>query len=149
MKKVGAGTVEKRGKDCWRIRISVVHDDGTPERLGRTVHCRTKTEAKQILDAWRTELMTQGDDIRRKGMTVREYLLEHVVYCRDVEQLSPTTVRGIETSSTPVSLASSERFRSWSLSRIWSRSIMLSCARMAAWGASPFLARPLLRRQAS
>lgn len=94
MKKVGAGTVEKRGKDCWRIRVSVVHDDGTPERLSKTVRCRTKTEAKHILDAWRTELMTQGGDVRRKGMTVREYLLEHVAYCRDVEQLSPTTVRG-------------------------------------------------------
>lgn len=94
MKKVGLGTVEKRGKDCWRIRISVVHDNGVPERLDKTVHCRTKTEAKELLDSWRMELMAEATDIRRKGMTVREYLLEHVAYCRDVEGLSPTTVRG-------------------------------------------------------
>ena len=94
MKSVGKGTVEARRKGVWRLRVSVVYDDGTPERLSKNVECRTKTEAKKLLDAWRAELLTNTVDIRRTGLTLAEFLNEHIEYCRDVENLSPNTVRG-------------------------------------------------------
>ena len=89
MKSVGKGTVEARRKGVWRLRVSVVYDDGTPERLSKNVECRTKTEAKKLLDAWRAELLTSTVDIRRTGLTLAEFLNEHIEYCRDVENLSP------------------------------------------------------------
>jgi len=94
MKSVGKGTVEKRGKESWRLRISVIHDNGERERKSQIVCCRTKTEAKDKLDKWRTELLTSNTDVRREGLTLGEYLDEYLLYLRDVEELSPPTISG-------------------------------------------------------
>ncbi len=94
MKSVGKGNVERRGPESWRLRVSVVRDDGTSERMTKTVKCRTKTEARKSLDEWRAELLTKVVDVRREGITLGEYLGEYLEYCRSVEKLSPSTLRG-------------------------------------------------------
>ena len=99
MRSVGKGTIEARGKGRWRLRVSVRHDDGTTERLDRTVETRTKTEARGMLDDWREELRHCDVPVSRKeeekgDMTLREYLEGYLAYCHDVKRLSPNTVRG-------------------------------------------------------
>lgn len=94
MKSVGKGTVEERKKGAWRIRVTVTYDDGSSERLSKSVACRNKTEARKALDAWRAELLTSTVDIRRRNLKLGDYLNEHLDYCRDVLGLSPSTLRG-------------------------------------------------------
>lgn len=96
MKSVGKGTVELRKKGFWRLRVTVVYDDGTNERLSKNVECRTKTEARKALDAWRAELLTSIVDVRRRDLSLGDYLGEHLDYCRDVLGLSPSTIRGYQ-----------------------------------------------------
>ena len=70
MKTVGKGTVETRGKGKFRLRVSVGYDDGASKRLYKNVECRTKTEAKRMLDQWRMELLQDNVDYRRNDITV-------------------------------------------------------------------------------
>lgn len=84
----------KRGKGSWQLRVSVTEDTGQMKRLSRTVHCRTKTEAKRLLDEWRLELMSAKAPIDRKEITLEEFLREHIVYLHDVKHLSANTIRG-------------------------------------------------------
>ena len=94
MKTVGKGTVEARGKGKFRLRVSVTYDDGSSKRLYNNVECRTKTEAKRMLDQWRMELLQDDVDYRRDDITVYQYLSEYLEYCKIEEGLSPTTIRG-------------------------------------------------------
>jgi len=94
MQSVGKGTVEHRGGNSWRLRISVTYSDGQQKRLSKNASCRNKTEAKKELDRWRTELFSSKAEIRRDGLTLGEYLDEYLVYCRDEKTLSPTTISG-------------------------------------------------------
>jgi len=92
MKSVGKGTVEHRGGNSWRLRVSVTYSAGQQERLSKNLSCRNKTEAKKALDRWRAELLTSSTEIRRDGLTLGEYLDEYLLYCRDEKALSPTTI---------------------------------------------------------
>lgn len=99
MRSVGKGTVEPRGKNRWRLRVSVVFDNGESMRLDRSVECRTKTEAKGLLEDWRFELRNADELPKRMvkaahDQTLAEYLNEYVTYCHDIKHLSPNTVRG-------------------------------------------------------
>lgn len=94
MKSVGKGTVEERKKGMWRLRVTVVNDDGSTERLCKNVSCKNKTEARKELDVWKAEMLTSAVDVRRRDLTLGEYLVEHLEHCRDVENLSPNTIRG-------------------------------------------------------
>ncbi len=94
MKSVGKGTIEQRKRGSWRLRVTVTNNDGTSKRLSKNVECRTKTEANKALDAWRAELAMSTVDIRRRELTLKEYLNEYLEYCRDVKELSPSTLRG-------------------------------------------------------
>lgn len=94
MQSISNGTVEQRGKGRWRLRISVTFDNGESERLQRNVECRTKTDAKKMLDTWRMELKSDNPAVRRERLTLGEYLNEYLLYCRDDEELSASTIRG-------------------------------------------------------
>lgn len=94
MKTVGKGTVEARGKGKFRLRVSVTYNDGSSKRLYNNVECRTKTEAKRLLDQWRMELLQDNVDYRRNDITVYQYLSEYLEYCKTEEGLSPSTIRG-------------------------------------------------------
>ena len=63
----------KRGKDSWLLRVSVSEDGKPSKRLSKTVHCRTKTEAKRLLDEWRVELMTARTRVDRSNITLEEF----------------------------------------------------------------------------
>lgn len=84
----------KRGKDSWLLRVSVSEDGKSSKRLNKTVHCRTKTEAKRLLEEWRVELMTARTRMDRSNKTLEEFLREHVTYLHDVKHLSANTIRG-------------------------------------------------------
>ena len=84
----------KRGKDSWLLRVSVSEDGKPSKRLSKTVHCRTKTEAKRLLDEWRVELMTARTRVDRDNITLEEFLRDHVAYLHDVKHLSANTIRG-------------------------------------------------------
>ena len=91
---LGQGTVEKRGKNTYRLRVSITYSNGSKKRLDKTVHCRTKSEANKALDAWRLELLKDSDKAFRSDMTLNEYLQSYLLYCRDEKELSPSTIRG-------------------------------------------------------
>ena len=109
MRKVSHGTVEQRGKNLWRLRITV-RDNGFTSRPYRNVSCRTKTEAKDLLAAWRQELISVGSPSHQETIqattsgsafkrtedvpTLEEYLEDYLRYIHDVRHLSPNTVRG-------------------------------------------------------
>lgn len=84
----------KRGKDSWLLRVSVSEDGKPSKRVSKTVHCRTKTEAKRLLDEWRVELMTARTRMDRSNKTLEEFLREHITYLHDVKHLSANTIRG-------------------------------------------------------
>lgn len=84
----------KRGKDSWLLRVSVSEDGKPSKRLSKTVHCRTKTEAKRLLDEWRVELMTARTRVDRSNITLEEFLRDHITYLHDVKHLSANTIRG-------------------------------------------------------
>ena len=57
MELLGPGTVEKRGKVRWRLRVTIKDNKGRIDRLDKSVEARTKTEAKLLLDQWKHELI--------------------------------------------------------------------------------------------
>lgn len=94
MKTVGKGTVERRGKGRWRLKVTITDDFGEKSRLSKSVDCRTKTEACGRLDEWRMELMQSDETVVTRKMNLNEYLEDYIRYCHDVKHLSPNTVRG-------------------------------------------------------
>ena len=95
MKSVSKGSDPvKRGKDSWLSRFNVTDELGNSKRVGRTVHCHTKTEAKRLFDAIRMELAASSAPITHENITLEEFLKAHLVYLHDVKHLSPNTLRG-------------------------------------------------------
>ncbi len=94
MRSVSKGSIEQRTKGKWRLKISVTHDDGTPERICKNVECRTKTDARAALDEWRMELLSKGEVASRGKVTLKDYLWQHIGYLHDVKDVSPNTLRG-------------------------------------------------------
>lgn len=97
--KVSPGVVEpRRAKGAWRLRVSVTRSDGTKARLDRQVSCRTKTEAKRLLDEWRMELLAskpeEGKADSSKELLLKDFLEDYLEFCEIDQELSPTTVRG-------------------------------------------------------
>ena len=94
MELLGPGTVEKRGKARWRLRVTIKDNKGRIDRLDKSVEARTKTEAKLLLDQWKHELIGADLDYRSRKITVKEYLEDFLEYCRTNKRLSKTTLRG-------------------------------------------------------
>lgn len=94
MRKISKGSIEKRAKGKFRLKVTVTHDDGTAERVSKNVECRTKTEAAEELDRWRQEMHSSGEAAVTGDITLKAFLLDHIVYLRDVKGLSPNTLRG-------------------------------------------------------
>lgn len=84
----------KRRKDSWLLRVSVSEDGKSSKQLSKTVHCRTKTEVKHMLEDWCIELIAACTRIDRSNITLEEFLREHVTYLHDVKRLSANTIRG-------------------------------------------------------
>lgn len=95
MKSVSKGSEPvKRGKDSWFSRFNVTDELGNTKRVGKTVRCRTKTEAKRLFDEIRMDLMASDAPIIKENITLGEYLKGHLEYLHDVKHLSPNTLRG-------------------------------------------------------
>ena len=94
VKEVGSGTVEQRSKGKWRLRVSVTYSDGQRERRDKVVACRTKTQAKQELEAWKASLLAAEEKTDPSGMTLREFLEDYLEYCKVELGLSVNTLRG-------------------------------------------------------
>ena len=95
MKSVSKGSEPiKRGKDSWFSRFNVTDELGNTKRVGKTVRCRTKTEAKRLFDEIRMDLMASDAPIIKEDITLGEYLKGHLEYLHDVKHLSPNTLRG-------------------------------------------------------
>jgi len=94
MRSVSKGSVEQRAKGKWRLKVSVTHDDGTPERICKNVECRTKTDARAKLDEWRMGLLSKGEVASHGEITLEDYLWQHIGYLHDVKGISPNTLRG-------------------------------------------------------
>lgn len=94
MRKISKGTIEKRAKGKFRLKVTIIHDDGTSERVAKSIECRTKTEAGEELDRWRREMRTSGEAAVTDDITLKAFLLSHITYLRDVKGLSPNTLRG-------------------------------------------------------
>lgn len=94
MRKISKGSIEKRGKGKFRLKVTVTHDDGATERVSRNVECRTKTEAAEELDRWKQEMRTSGEAAITSDITLKDFLWKHVAYLHDVKGLSPNTLRG-------------------------------------------------------
>lgn len=95
MKSVSKGSEPiKRGKDSWFSRFNVTDELGNTKRVGKTVRCRTKTEAKRLFDEIRMDLMASDAPIIKEDITLGEYLKSHLEYLHDVKHLSPNTLRG-------------------------------------------------------
>ena len=94
MELLGPGTVEKRGKTRWRLRVTIKDNKGRIDRLDKSVEARNKTEAKLLLDQWKHELVGADLDYRSRKITVKEYLEDFLEYCRTNKSLSKTTLRG-------------------------------------------------------
>ncbi len=95
MKSVSKGSEPvKRGKDSWFSRFNITDELGNTRRVGKTVRCRTKTEAKRLFDEIRMELMASNSPVIKEDITLGEYLKGHLEYLHDVKHLSPNTLRG-------------------------------------------------------
>lgn len=106
IKQVSSGTVEQRSKGKWRLRVSVVRSSGVHERLDKHVACRTKTDARRELERWKAELLNLNTEQEPSAMTLREFLADYLVYCKEEQELSVTTLRGyrdiVNTRLTPL-----------------------------------------------
>ena len=80
MEILGAGTVEKRGKDKWRLRITVKDNKGVTERLDKTIIARNKTKAKVLMEQWKRELTDADLEHRAKSITVEEFMVLFMDY---------------------------------------------------------------------
>ena len=79
MKSVSKGSEPiKRGKDSWFSRFNVTDELGNTKRVGKTVRCRTKTEAKRLFDEIRMDLMASDAPIIKEDITLGEYLKSHL-----------------------------------------------------------------------
>lgn len=95
MKSVSKGSEPvKRGKDSWFSRFNVTDELGNTKRVGKTVRCRTKTEARRLFDEIRMDLMASNSPIIEEDITLGEYLKGNLEYLHDVKHLSPNTLRG-------------------------------------------------------
>ncbi|MEE1371800.1 MAG: phage integrase SAM-like domain-containing protein, partial [Parolsenella sp.] len=94
MRKISKGSIEKRAKGKFRLKVTIIHDDGATERVAKSIECRTKTEAGEELDRWRREMRTSGEAAVTDDITLKAFLLSHITYLRDVKGLSPNTLRG-------------------------------------------------------
>lgn len=94
MKVKGNGTVEKRAKGKWRLRVTIEMPDGSSKRLNRTVERRTKTEAKAALSEWAHELRMKTGDCEHEYLTVAECLNGYVDHLALAGSKSPTTIDG-------------------------------------------------------
>ena len=94
MELLGLGTVEKRGKAKWRLRVTIKDNKGRIDRLDKTVEARNKTEAKLLLDQWKHELVGADLDYRSHKVTVKEYLMDYLEHCKTSRGLSKNTMRG-------------------------------------------------------
>lgn len=95
MKSVSKGSDPvKRGKDSWFSRFVVTDELGNSKRIGKTVRCRTKTEAKRQFDEIRMKLMASSVPVSKEDITLEEFLARHLEYLHDVKHLSPNTLRG-------------------------------------------------------
>jgi len=96
MKLIGKGNIEKRGKNSWRLRVTVAQSGSSknPQRLSKTVTVRNKTEAGLLLDEWKFELMQETAVIDSRTLTVSSYLADYLKYCQEDKQLSASTIQG-------------------------------------------------------
>ena len=96
MEILGAGTVEKRGKDKWRLRITVKDNKGVTERLDKTITARNKTEAKVLLEQWKRELKDADLEHRAKAMTVEEFMVLYMDYNKNTKGCAKKTLAGYD-----------------------------------------------------
>ena len=96
MEILGAGTVEKRGKDKWRLRITVKDNKGVTERLDKTIIARNKTEAKVLMEQWKRELTDADLEHRAKSITVEEFMVMFMDYCKNTRGCAKRTLAGYD-----------------------------------------------------
>ncbi|WP_246031866.1 N-terminal phage integrase SAM-like domain-containing protein [Salibacterium salarium] len=76
MSVTGKGSIEKRGRNSWRLRVNVGYKaDGTPIRRTKTVHTKNKTEAYRELSKFTTEVEA-GEYIAPEKMQFHAFIEE-------------------------------------------------------------------------
>lgn len=91
---LGMGSVEDRGKEKYRLKLSIQYTNGKKERISKTISARNKTEAKHQLDDWRMELMLRSAEYVSKQLTVNEMLDDYLKYCANNKNLVLRTLEG-------------------------------------------------------
>lgn len=91
---LGTGSIEKRGKETYRLKLTVRYTNGKKERISKRIVAETKTDAKRQLDNWRMELMLHSSDYVGNQATVNEILDDYLKHCRNHKDLTLKTLEG-------------------------------------------------------
>ncbi|MDR1015976.1 MAG: site-specific integrase [Coriobacteriales bacterium] len=102
MKIYGNGSVEKKGKDKYLLRVVVDHDEtGKPVRASKMVNATGKREAERKLRDWISELEAQaaqaaktGNKLNADTVTLGEAIHEYLDFLDETQKVRPHTIDG-------------------------------------------------------